>query len=89
MLPRLGLQLCLLLIAATAAAHGTHQARLAEADRRIAEAPGNPDHYRARSVLHREQGDLESARKWFAKAIELDQFWKLPQQNLESLPASQ
>jgi len=37
-------------------------------------------------VVNREQGDIESARQLFKKALELQPQWEVPQQNLDTLP---
>lgn len=72
MLLRPALLLCLLLAGSPALAHGTHEARLAEAERAIATDPGNPDLYRSRSVLHLEHGDSEAALADLDRAEALD-----------------
>lgn len=52
----------------------------------LEEAPEDPRLYNNLGIVAREQGDLEAARAYFARAVELAPDWELPRQNLEALP---
>ncbi len=52
----------------------------------IQKAPQDARLYNNLGIVAREQGDIESARGLFNKAIELQPQWDVPQQNLQALP---
>jgi len=52
----------------------------------IQKAPQDARLYNNLGIVAREQGDIESARQLFSKAIELQPQWDVPKQNLDSLP---
>jgi tetratricopeptide (TPR) repeat protein len=52
----------------------------------IDKAPQDARLYNNLGIVAREQGDIDSARKLFSKALELQPQWEVPQQNLDALP---
>jgi tetratricopeptide (TPR) repeat protein len=52
----------------------------------IEKAPEDARLYNNLGVVAREQGDTDSARQLFNKALELEPQWEIPQQNLDALP---
>ena len=52
----------------------------------IDEVPEDARLYNNLGVVAREQGDIDSARRFFNKALELQPQWEVPQQNLDALP---
>jgi tetratricopeptide (TPR) repeat protein len=54
----------------------------------IEKEPEDARLYNNLGVVAREQGDIDSARQLFSKALELKPQWEVPQQNLDALPRS-
>lgn len=54
-------------------------------DQALQMAPDDARLYNNAGVVAREQGDLEAAREYFARAVELAPGWDLPRRNLEAL----
>ncbi|MGB9722421.1 MAG: tetratricopeptide repeat protein [Chloroflexia bacterium] len=54
-------------------------------DEALQAAPEDARLYNNAGVVAREQGDLEAARQYFARAVELAPDWDLPRKNLEAL----
>ena len=54
-------------------------------DQAIESSPLDARLYNNLGVVAREKGDLEAARQFFQKAVELDPDWDMPQQNLRIL----
>jgi tetratricopeptide (TPR) repeat protein len=52
----------------------------------IEKVPEDARLYNNLGIVAREQGDIESARQLFNKALELQPQWEVPQQNLDALP---
>ncbi len=55
-------------------------------DEALRSAPEDARLYNNAGVVAREQGDIEAARQYFARAAELAPDWELPRRNLEELP---
>lgn len=55
-------------------------------DEALQSAPEDARLYNNAGVVAREQGDIEAARQYFARAVELAPDWELPRRNLEALP---
>jgi tetratricopeptide (TPR) repeat protein len=52
----------------------------------IEKVPDDARLYNNLGIVAREQGDIDSARQLFNKALELQPKWEVPQQNLDALP---
>ena len=52
----------------------------------IEKVPEDARLYNNLGIVAREQGDIDSARQLFNKALELQPQWEVPQQNLDALP---
>jgi len=55
-------------------------------DEALLSAPEDARLYNNAGVVAREQGDIEAARRYFTRAVELAPDWELPRRNLEALP---
>ncbi len=55
-------------------------------DEALQAAPEDARLYNNAGVVAREQGDIEAARQYFSRAVELAPDWDLPRRNLEALP---